>query len=259
MCGRFALTHTPEQVRAMFGYANHPNFPPRYNVAPTQPVGIVRQEGGRRRFMLVRWGLLPAWVKDPGEFPRIINARGETVAEKPAFRASIRHRRCLVPADAFYEWRRENGGRRAPFMIRRRDRALMAFAAIWETYAAPDGGEIDTMAIVTTTASGTLASLHDRMPVILGETAFGPWLDVTSTRLEEALALVRPAPDDLLEVIAVGPAVNKAVTDDPSVQAPAIRDGDSHGDSPRPAGVPISPRGRRLALPEQASLFAFDD
>lgn len=257
MCGRFAITHSPEEIRAMFGYAEQPNFPPRYNVAPTQPVPIVLRDGAARHFMLVRWGFLPGWVKDPRDFPLVINARGETIAEKPAFRAAVRHRRCLVPADAFYEWRRE-GRQRQPYMIRRRDRGLMAFAGIWETYATPEGSEIDTMALVTTAANGTVAALHERMPVIIAPEDFERWLDTANPRLETALDLIRPAPDDLLDLVPVGQAINRATVDDPSVQEPrAVAEADEPAATRRPAAG----TARKRAAPPATggTLPLFDD
>src|ERR1043166_2970545 len=116
MCGRYMVVSSPEAIRRLFGYLEQPNFPPRYNVAPTQPVPIVRMVEGRRQFALVRWGLIPAWVKDPRRFSLLINARGESVTEKPAFRNAMKYRRCLVPADGFYEWKREGEGKRAYFV-----------------------------------------------------------------------------------------------------------------------------------------------
>ncbi len=193
MCGRFALTTSPEVVRKLFGYEERPNFPPRANVSPTEPVAVVVQENGVRRFKLVRWGFLPGWVKDPSDFPLLINARGETIMEKPAFRAAIRHRRCLIPADAFYEWRRE-GKLRMPFRIRRPDGAPFAMAGVWETYLSPEGSEIDTAAVVTTSANGTVGAIHHRMPVIIPPEAYELWLDPFSDA-KEAVKLIRPAPD----------------------------------------------------------------
>src|SRR5262252_9363970 len=133
MCGRYAIISAPEAIRALFGYEEAPNFPPRYNVAPTQPVPIVQLTEGQRRFALVRWGLLPAWVKDPRSFSLLINARAESVNDKPAFRNAMKRRRCLVPADGFYDWKAE-GGRRRPFVVRPKDRAPIAYAGLWETW-----------------------------------------------------------------------------------------------------------------------------
>src|ERR1700694_4665921 len=129
MCGRYTVTSAPEAIRALFGYTEQPNFPPRYNVAPTQAVPIVRLAEGKRQFALVRWGLIPSWVKDPRAFSLLINARGESVIDKPAFRAAMKRRRCLFPADGFYEWQ-EEGGRKRAYFIRMKSRTPMAFAGI---------------------------------------------------------------------------------------------------------------------------------
>ncbi|MFZ4534238.1 MAG: SOS response-associated peptidase [Alsobacter sp.] len=208
MCGRFALTSTPQSVRALFGYADEPDFPPRSAIAPTEPVGVVTMLGGARRFILMRWGFVPSWAKDPGEFPLLFNARGETLADKPAFRTALRRRRCIFPADAFYEWRR-TGRQREPFRIARRDGAPMALAGLFETWSSPDGGEIDTAAIITTTANGTVAAVHERMPVILAPHDMAVWLDCAGEDPRAALALVRAAPDGVLQVEPCTPQLPK--------------------------------------------------
>jgi putative SOS response-associated peptidase YedK len=138
MCGRYAITTAPEAIRALFGYLEQPNFPPRYNVAPTQPVPIVRMVEGKRQLALVRWGLIPAWVKDPRTFSLLINARGESVLEKPAFRNAMKRRRCLIPADGFYEWKVE-GGRKRPYVVRPKDGEPIAYAGLWESWMGPNG------------------------------------------------------------------------------------------------------------------------
>src|SRR5262245_56364130 len=143
MCGRYAITTAPEAIRRLFGYPEQPNFPPRYNVAPTQPVPIVRVVEGKRAFALVRWGLIPGWVKDPRTFSLVINARGESVLDKPAFRNAMKRRRCLFPADGFYEWRSEGGARR-PYYVRAKDGQPLAFAGLWETWTGPNGEEMET-------------------------------------------------------------------------------------------------------------------
>ncbi|MFD0937640.1 SOS response-associated peptidase, partial [Methylobacterium trifolii] len=180
MCGRFFIAQAPSAFAAFYAYPERPNFPARYNVAPTQPVPVVIAEGGQRHFRLVRWGFWPGWLKDPATFPLVFNARVETVREKPTFRGALRHRRCVFLADGFYEWRREGRGRQAvrtPFMIRRADGAPMALAGLWEPWLGADGSEIDTAAIVTTGANGTLSAVHDRMPAILSPEQVAPWLD----------------------------------------------------------------------------------
>src|SRR5579864_5897314 len=198
MCGRYVVTSPPGALRTLFGYEEEPNFPPRYNVAPAQPIAIVRLVGGKRQFALVRWGLLPSWVKDPRTFSLLINARGETVLEKPAFRAAMKRRRCLIPADGFYEWQAE-GGRKRPFFIHAKTGAPLAFAGLWETWTGPNGEELETAAIVTTRANSTLAPIHERMPVIVPPEAFDLWLDCANVDALTAAALITPASDDLLE------------------------------------------------------------
>ena len=185
MCGRYAVTSSPEAIRALFRYADLPNFPPRYNIAPTQPIAIVRLEQGQRRFALVRWGFIPYWARDSRMVSLMFNARGETVTEKPAYRAAMRRRRCLVPADGFYEWRRV-GSRSQPYYVRRKDGKPFAFAGVWETWTGPNGEELETAAIVTTKANGTLATIHERMPVVLPEDGYDLWLNCDESAVEAA-------------------------------------------------------------------------
>lgn len=219
MCGRYAITLPPEAYRQLLEFEELPNFPPRYNVAPTQAVPVVRQEEGRRRFRLMRWGFLPGWVKDPGEFPLVINARGETLLDKPTFRNAVRRRRCVFLADGFYEWRRE-GREKAPFLIRPVDRGPLLMAGLWETYHGTDGAEIDTAAIVTTSANGAVAAVHDRMPVILGPEGIESWLAGEAVPVQEAMRLVRPCPEEWLDLVPISSRVNKVANDDASVQQP---------------------------------------
>jgi putative SOS response-associated peptidase YedK len=219
MCGRYVIISTPEAIRALFGYAELPNFPPRYNVAPTQPIPIVRLDNGKCAFALMRWGLIPAWVKDPKGFALLINARGETVLDKPAFRNAMRRRRCLVPADGFYEW--SDTAPRRPHFVRARSGAPLAFAGLWETWTGPNGEEVDGATVITTRANKLLAGIHDRMPVIVPPQAFDLWLDCAKVDATTAAALIVPAPDDLLEFYAVSPAVNRAANDSADLIAPA--------------------------------------
>ncbi len=216
MCGRYTVTATPEVLRALFGYAEQPNFPPRYNVAPTQPIAIVRLMNGKRQFALVRWGLLPSWVKDPKAFSLLINARGETVNEKPAYKAAMKRRRCLIPVDGFYEWK-ALGSRKQPYYVRAKSGTPLAFAGLWETWTGPNGEELETAAIVTTDANQTLAPIHDRMPVVIAPEQFNLWLGGLDEDTAAASALIRPAPDDLLEVIPVSSDVNRVANDNPKL------------------------------------------
>lgn len=220
MCSRYNLTSPPEAVRAYFGYADTPNFPARYNIAPTQPIPVVcLDRQGARRFRLMRWGLLPPFVKDPKRFPTLINARSEEVLEKPSFRNAARRRRCLIPADGFYEWTGPKGKRR-PFLLSPREPRLVAFAGLYECWTDPDGGEVDTVTILTCAANRTVAALHDRMPVVLEPEHFEAWLDVEGVSAEEALAILGPAADDLFEAVELNPKINDSRKDEPGIQEP---------------------------------------
>ena len=221
MCGRYVITSAPEAIRALFRYQEQPNFPPRFNVAPSQPIPIVRLTEGKRQFALVRWGLLPSWVKDPKTFALLINARGESVIEKPAFRAAMKRRRCLIPADGFYEWQ-AGGSRKQPYFVRLKSGAPMAFAGLWECWTGPNGEELETAAIVTTGANRALGHIHDRMPVILAPDAFDLWLNCAEVDAETAAALIAPAPDDLFEAYPVSTDVNRVANDNAKLLEPIV-------------------------------------
>ncbi len=217
------LTTPVSELQKVFGVPERPNLKARWNVAPTQDVPAVRRDEDGRHMVLLRWGLVPFWADDPSIGARMINARAESVAEKPAFRDAFRKRRCLVPADGFYEWKAE-GKRKQGYAIRRRDRAPFAFAGLWERWAGPKGGPalerpLESLTIVTTTANGALSFLHERMPVILDERDWDLWLDPAAPRpvLE---GLLKPAPDDLLDTYPVGPRVNSVRNDDETCAAP---------------------------------------
>jgi len=188
-------------------------------VAPTQPIPIVHLDHGARRFALVRWGLIPSWVDDPRKFSLVINARADSVLEKPAFRNAMRYRRCLIPADGFYEWRAVGAGPKQPYYIHARGGAPFAFAGLWENWMGPNGEEMESAAIVTTDANATLKPIHVRMPVILTTDAFEAWLDTRNVDAETAAALLAPAPDDMLEAYPISTAVNRVANDDASLIA----------------------------------------
>jgi putative SOS response-associated peptidase YedK len=244
MCGRYAIRRPPEALREHFGYAEKPNFPPRYNIAPTQPVPVVHETDGRRHFTLMRWGFVPGWVKDLKDFPLVINIRSETVREKASFRAAFIRRRALMPADGFYEWQRL-GRESRPFLLRRPDRGVFAFAALWETWSTADGSEIDTVGLINTTANGVISAIHERSPVILQQEHFAQWLD-PHTPLNEAYRLLQPPAEDLLEMVPVSKAVNRVANDGPEVQEPLDA-----------GGLQISVPGRRVETKgdTQGSLF----
>ena len=250
MCGRYCITSAPEAIRALFRYPDRPNFPARYNVAPTQPVPIVRVVNGERRFALVRWGLLPSWVKDPKDFTLLINARGETVNDKPAFRNAMKRRRCLFPADGFYEWK-EEGDRRRAYHARKPGGGPLAFAGLWETWTGPNGEELETAAIVTTQANKTLGTMHHRAPVIVPPEAFDFWLDSDKVDAKTAAALIAPAPDGSMEVYEVSPAVNKVANDSHELAEPYT----APPQAERPDAPPKPRRKRQAGDGGQGSLF----
>ena len=217
MCSRYNLTSPPEAVRTYFGVGVFEPFPPRYNIAPSEPVAIVRQSHrGTPELTLVRWGLVPSWIKDPRQRAPVINARLETAAEKPSFRGAMRHRRCLVPADGFYEWTGPKGGR-VPWLVRRRGGGLLALAGLWEHWLGADGSEIETMAILTVPATAGVAHIHDRMPAIVEPAAFSAWLDCRSGSAVGVGPLVEPVPDGMLETVEVSPRLNDPRNKGPDV------------------------------------------
>lgn len=232
MCGRFVITSPPAAIRQVFGYAEQPNFPPRYNVAPTQPVPVVILDQGARHFRLMRWGLIPSWVKDPRKFTLLINARSEGIQEKPAFKNAIRRRRCLVPADGYYEWH-VSEGRKRPYFIYRADRRPIGLAGLAETWVGPNGEEVDTVAIVTAAASPDLAVLHHRVPVTIAEDAFDRWLDCSSDSAEGVMDLLTGPEEGEFGWHEVSTRVNSADNDDAQLVLP-ITDEQREAEAPKP-------------------------
>ena len=193
MCGLYSLRKSPEETRALFQYPDQPDFPPRPHVAPGQPIAIVRMEEHQRRFTLVRWGFIPSWLKDVKPGRPLINARGETLLDKPTFRNPMTRRRCLIPADGFYEWLGDVPGRKIPYFIERQDHGLFAFGGLWEHWMGADGSEIETATLMTIAPNAELSVIHDRMPVIIAPGDYETWL---TGDVDDAAKLIRPAPDD---------------------------------------------------------------
>ena len=235
-------------MRQLFGYSEQPNFPPRYNIAPTQPVPIVRLNNGRRQFALLRWGLIPSWVKDPKGFSLLHVARAESVNEKPAFRNAMKRRRCLLPADGFYEWS-EFGERKRPFFIRAKSGCMIAFAGLWESWMGPNGEELDSVAIITTPANRLLGAIAERMPAILPPESFELWLDCAKVDATTAAAFLVPAPEALLEAYPVSTAVNRTANDSPDLIAKVAPD------APPPPPPAPAKRARKAGDDRQGSLF----
>jgi putative SOS response-associated peptidase YedK len=218
MCGRYMLTTPVDALRQLFLFTERPNLAPRYNIAPTQEVPIVRRtrDGTGRELIMVRWGLVPYWADDPKIGNRLINARRESVARTAAFREAYQRRRCLVPADGFFEWQKD-GRTRQPLLVRRKNQAPFAFAGLWERWPQPGGGVLRSCTIITCPANKLIAPVHDRMPVILASEDYERWLDPSRADGRE---LLEPYPAAELEAFPVSPRVNSPQYDGPECIAP---------------------------------------
>lgn len=226
MCGRFTLT--PQAIALLgevFGVEETAPLLPRWNIAPTQDVGVVRLLDGRRHLDLLRWGLLPPWTKDPKKGPLLINARADTVAEKPSFRHALKQRRCLVPADGFFEWAPPPEGapktaKKQPYWFRPKDERPIALAGLWETWQPEEGPAVQSFTLITTDANEVVAPVHDRMPVILPPQAWDRWLDPQVRDVAEVVPLLRPYPAELMTARPVSQRLNSAREDDASLVEP---------------------------------------
>jgi len=252
VCGRFTQERPVADLADLFEAELLVEDPgARFNVAPTDVVPVVVQHAGRRAITAYRWGLVPSWATDVRVGSRMINARAETVGSSPSFRDSFRRRRCIVPADAFYEWERA-GGRARPFMIRRRDGRPLAFAGLWSSWHAPDVPvPLRTFTIVTTTPNELIAPLHDRMPVVLPPERWSTWLDEGVTDLALLRSMLVPAPAEELTLHAVGALVNDVRNEGPELAVPAPATPEGGADPATPAGngrrARHDPGGRRPA------------
>ena len=216
MCGRFRLSRTEKQIAEHFDTPDEVEWSPRYNIAPAQPVAVVRQNPERtvRQFSLMRWGLIPCWAKDANIGYKMINARAETIAEKPAFRESFKSRRCLIPADGFYEWKKV-GKVKQPFHFGMHDDSIFGFAGIWDRWKNPLGQIIETCSILTTTPNALLADVHDRMPVIMPLGHYDLWLDPGFKNTDDLKAMLLPYVPSLMKRYPVSTRVNLVKNDDP--------------------------------------------
>jgi putative SOS response-associated peptidase YedK len=220
MCGRYASTLPPEMMVELFKLLKTVDIVPRFNIAPTQPVVTVREEGGQREGRFARWGLVPGWVKDPREFPLIVNARAEGMAGKPAFRDAVKHGRCILPASGYFEWHTNPDKSKQPYYITMADDTPMALAGLYTTWEGPNGEVIDTAATITVPANAQLTPVHDRMPAILRGEEIDRWLNVAEVRVPEAMSLVQPLEDGALKFHPVSTRVNSARDDDPGLIEP---------------------------------------
>lgn len=245
MCGRYTLIANAEAIRQLFGVQAFDErlVVPRYNIAPTQPIVVVRETPKGRELVPMRWGLIPWWARDPKGLPLMINARAEGIADRPAYRDPFKYRRCLVPATGFYEWQIRERGPKQPYLATPDMMPLFAFAGLWETWHAADGSEIDTAAIVTTDANDRLRPVHDRMPVVLAPDDYETWLS-GETPPEQAQALLRPTPEDFFQLRPVSTRVNSADNEGPELIA------EERIDESTP-----EPRKRAAPDPRQGRLF----
>ena len=220
MCGRFTLQIPPELLANIFGLIEIPEAPARYNIAPSQKVAVIRQNGdGQNRLNFMRWGLIPTWAEDMSIGYKLINARSETVHEKHSFRNAIRYRRCLIPTSGFYEWMGE-GKAKKPLYIRLKDGSPMVFAGLWESWKSPQKDIVESCTILTTSSNKLIAPIHDRMPVILHPQEYDAWLDREMDDPENLKWLYQPYPFELMEMYPVSHQVNSTNNDGPELTKP---------------------------------------
>jgi len=221
MCGRYRLSRRKQVVEEYFDSPMEDDWNPRYNIAPTQNVPIIRQNTKEpvRKMSLARWGLIPSWTKDPSAAPTMINARSETAHIKPAFRDVLKCRRCLIPADAFYEWKR-SGKSRQPYCFEINEGELFGFAGIWDRWKNASGDAVETCSILTTTPNAVTAVVHDRMPVILDVDSFDLWLDPGMKDVDLVSELLKPCSAPIMRSYPVGARVNQVANDDEECSAP---------------------------------------
>ncbi len=245
MCGRYELHAQPAAIALAFGLPAPPSLAPRYNIAPMQDVPIVRVNArGQRELVLVRWGLVPRWAQDPSVGSHMINARGETLKDKPSFRTAYRRHRCLLPASGFYEWMPRDGGKQ-PVHVAMKDGAPFALAGLAERWLQPDGEPLDTCTIVTTDANELLKPVHDRMPLIVPPDGYARWLDPA---VADPSDLIAPYPSDAMRYIPVSTNVNSVRHDDASLIEPV-----GAAAAGAPAKAPSRPAPRKP--PKQSALF----
>jgi putative SOS response-associated peptidase YedK len=251
MCGRYELHTHPTAIALAFGLPAPPATLPRFNIAPMQDVPVVRMApSGDRELAFVRWGLVPRWAKDPSIGSKMINARSETLAEKPSFRTALKRHRCLIPADGFYEWKVTAAGGKQPIHIGMKDQSLFAFAGLTERWLSPEGEVLDTCTIITTQANALLATMHDRMPVIVAPAQYGRWLDVAVADVGDLFA---PYPADAMTYYPVSTRVNSVRHDDATLIEPVPEAGNDAPDAaPAAATAHAHPHE---PPPEQTELF----
>lgn len=218
MCGRFTLRAPTSRIADFFGVTIHDTWQPRFNIAPTQWIPAIRCEGSSRQLVNLHWGLIPSWAREQRLGASMINARAETVAEKPAFRTAFRRKRCLIPADGFYEWQRVDAKTKIPHLFEMKDESPFAFAGLWDRWHSPDGRTIESCAIITTEANSLVADVHDRMPVILKASFFDGWLNAELHDVDQLMPMLAPFPASKMKATQVSTRINNARNDvDPRI------------------------------------------
>jgi putative SOS response-associated peptidase YedK len=221
MCGRYASTLPPEMMMELFKLIKGLDILPRFNLAPTQPIVAIWEAHGKREAHFARWGLVPGWVKDPRDFPLLVNARAESMEEKPAFRDPLKHGRCIVPASGYYEWHTGADKKKRPYYITRADGQPIALAGLYATWSGPEGEEVDSVATITVPTNQQLSVIHHRMPMILlDEQSQDDWLNVREVRARDAAQMALPLEDGVLKFHPVSTRVNSARDDDPGLIEP---------------------------------------
>lgn len=238
MCGRFALTSELKEAAALFEVHTDEVAPPRYNIAPTQPISVIYQEFNNRHMNLMRWGFVPSWVKDPADFSLLINARSETVTTKPSFKSAIRHRRCIIPATGFYEWKRE-GKQKTAYFIKQREGEVIGYAGVYETYTSDNGSEIDTVCFLTTEASSDIAEIHHRMPVAISPAQADIWLDCVNNSPADVTFFYDNSKSDFYTIVPVSDRVNSARFDDADLQVEVQPDEKFREEEEQPASAQL--------------------
>ena len=221
MCGRYRLSRRKQIIEEYLDASGEEDWNPRFNIAPTQHVPVIRQNPKEpvRELSLMRWGLIPSWSKDSSGAARMINARSETAATKPVFRESLKSRRCLIPADAFYEWKRD-GKAKQPFCFEVNDGELFAFAGLWDRWKNPSGEWVKTCSILTTTPNAVASAIHDRMPVIFDPDSYDLWLDPGMTKVEALSDLLKPCDARLMRCYPISTRINHVANDDEGCSRP---------------------------------------
>lgn len=249
MCGRYASTLPPEMMTELFHLLNQIDYPPRYNISPTEPIPVIWEQMGRRTIQLVRWGFIPNWVKDPREFTLLINARAETMREKPSFRDAARNGRCIVPATGYYEWMKGPDGSRRPYYITMQDDSPMAFAGLYSQWAGPNGEEMDTACIVTVEPNLEISSIYDRMPAILTTPRqIDDWLNTAAIESRDAVQLTMPLPPGALKYHPVGKAIGRADSEGETLIRPLTAEELATEPEPRPKKKKAAGGGQQFDL-----------